>query len=197
MQRVIVGPSGTSAPPAQLTAESTSKAPGARTRRWRTGRTLADHRLVPIHDVLPHLVGLPLAIALGLLVAGCKSDTEKYCDEVKAQQQRLTDIAANPDPARIFAVLPSYEALAAKAPDDIKADWATVIDRYQQLQSALSDVDVTPEQYADNKWRQGLTEEQVNGVLRAAAGLADPATRAALNSVQQQARDVCQTPLSF
>ena len=141
-------------------------------------------------------VGVVLC-ALGLLVTGCKSDTEKYCDEVKAQQQRLTDIAANPDPARIFAVLPPYEALAAKAPDDIKADWATVIDRYQQLQSALSDVDVTPEQYADNKWRQGLTEEQVNGVLRAAAGLADPATREALNSVQQQARDVCQTPLSF
>ena len=138
-----------------------------------------------------------LLVLLGLLTTGCKSDQEKYCDEVKAQQQRLTDLAANPDPARIFDVLPPYEALAAKAPDDIKAEWATVIDRYQQLRSALSDAGVTPEQYAGSSWRKGLSEEQVSGVLRAAAGLVDPATRDALNSVQQQARDVCQTPLSF
>ena len=141
----------------------------------------------------PLLVGLCL---VGLL-SSCKSDTEKYCDEVKAQQQRLTELAADPDPAKIFDVLPPYRALADKAPDDIKAEWATVIDRYEQLQSALSDADVSPQEYADSSWRKGLSEEQVNGVLRAAAGLVDPATREALNGVQQQARDVCQTPLSF
>ena len=134
---------------------------------------------------------------VGLLTSACKSDTEKYCDEVKAQQQRLTELAANPDPARIFAVLPPYEALAAKAPDDIKDEWATVIDRYQQLQAALSDAGVSPQEYAGSTWRKGLSEEQVNGILRAAAGLVDPETRDALNGVQQQARDVCQTPLSF
>lgn len=134
---------------------------------------------------------------VGLLTSACESDTEKYCDEVKAQQQRLTELAANPDPAKIFAVLPSYEALAAKAPDDIKDEWATVIDRYQQLQAALSDAGVSPQEYAGGTWRKGLSQEQVNGILRAAAGLVDPATRDALNGVQQQARDVCQTPLSF
>ena len=134
---------------------------------------------------------------LGLLTSACKSGTEKYCDEVKAQQQRLTELAANPDPATIFAVLPPYQALAAKAPDDIKDEWATVIDRYQQLRSALSDAHVSPQQYAGNTWRQGLSKEQVNGILRAAAGLVDPQTQDALNDVQQQARDVCQTPLSF
>ena len=134
---------------------------------------------------------------VGLLTSACQSDTEKYCDEVKAQQHRLTELAADPDPAKIFDVLPPYEALAAKAPDDIKDEWATVIDRYQQLQAALSDAGVTPEEYAGGAWRKGLSEEQVNGVLRAAAGLVDPSTQDALNGVQQQARDVCQTPLSF
>jgi hypothetical protein len=134
---------------------------------------------------------------VGLLTSACKSDTEKYCDEVKAQQQRLTELAANPDPAKIFDVLPPYEALAAKAPDDIKDEWATVIDRYQQLRAALSDAGVSPQEYASSTWRKGLSEGQVNGILRAAAGLVDPATRDALNGVQQQARDVCQTPLSF
>jgi hypothetical protein len=38
---------------------------------------------------------------VGVLTSACKSDTEKYCDEVKAQQQRLTELAANPDPAKI------------------------------------------------------------------------------------------------
>ena len=147
-----------------------------------------------MRKLAPAVVGLCL---VGLLTSACKSDTEKYCDEVKAQQKRLTDLAANPDPARIFAVLPPYEALAAKAPDDIKDEWATVIDRYQQLQAALSDAEVSPQEYAAGSWRKGLTQEQVNGVLRAAAGLVDPATRDALNGVQQQARDVCQTPLSF
>jgi hypothetical protein len=134
---------------------------------------------------------------VGLLTSACKSDTDKYCDEVKAQQKTLTELTANPDPDKIFAVLPPYEALAAKAPDDIKDEWATVIDRYQQLRAALSDAGVSPQEYAGNTWRKGLSEEQVNGILRAAAGLVDPATRDALNGVQQQARDVCQTPLSF
>ena len=144
--------------------------------------------------LVPAVVGLGLC---GLLTSACQSDTERYCDEVKAQQKTLTDLAANPDPGKIFDVLPPYEALAAKAPDDIKDEWAIVIDRYQQLQSALADADVSPQEYAGGKWRKGLSEGQVNGVLRAAAGLVDPATREALNGVQQQARDVCQTPLSF
>jgi hypothetical protein len=147
-----------------------------------------------VNRVVPLLAGLCL---VGLLTSGCKSDTERYCDEVQAQQKRLTELAADHDPAKIFAVLPPYQALAAKAPDDIKDEWATVIDRYQQLQSALADADVSAQAYADNSWRQGLSREQVNGVLRAAAGLVDPSTRDALNGVQQQARDVCQTPLSF
>jgi hypothetical protein len=134
---------------------------------------------------------------VGLLTTGCKSDTEKYCDEVEAQQQRLTELAADRDPAKIFAVLPPYEELAAKAPDDIKSEWATVIDRYQQLRAALSDADVSASEYGGGTWRKGLSTEQVNGIVRAAAGLVDPATREALNAVQQQARDVCQTPLSF
>jgi hypothetical protein len=140
---------------------------------------------------------LAVCCLVGLLTSGCKSDTERYCDEVKAQQQRLTELAADPDPVKIFDVLPPYQALAAKAPDDIKDEWATVIDRYQQLQSALEDAGVSAQAYADNTWRKGLSQEQVNGVLRAAAGLVDPSTRDALNGVQQQARDVCLTPLSF
>jgi len=134
---------------------------------------------------------------VGLLTSACKSDTDKYCDEVKAQQKTLTELTANPDPDKVFDVLPPYEALEAKAPDDIKAAWATVIDRYQQLQSALSDAHITPAEYRDSKWRQGLSTEQVSSVLRAAAGLVDPATHAAINAVQQQALDVCHTPLSF
>ena len=137
-------------------------------------------------------------LALGLLSTACGgSATEEYCQEVKAQQKKLTELSANPDPDRIFDVLGPYQALADKAPDDIKDEWATVIDRYQQLQAALSDAGVSAQEYAGGKWRKGLSAEQVNGIVRAAAGLVDPATREALNAVQQQARDVCQTPLSF
>lgn len=140
-----------------------------------------------------------LCVVLSLVGAGagCTSQTEAYCAEVKAQQKTLTDLAANPEPARIFDVLGPYRALAAKAPDDIKDEWATVIDRYEQLRAALSDAGVSPEQYADGAWRKGLSRGQVNAVLRAAAGLVDPGTQEALDGVQQQARDVCQTPLSF
>jgi hypothetical protein len=142
------------------------------------------------------VAGLTALLLLGVLTS-CQSDSERYCDEVKAQQERLTELAADPAPEKIFDVLGPYQALADKAPDDIKAEWATVIDRYQQLQAALVDADVSPGEYADSSWRKGLSKEQVNGVLRAAAGLADPATHEALNGVQQQALDVCQTPLSF
>ena len=43
----------------------------------------------------------------------------------------------------------------------------------------------------------GLTDEQRQRIEDAAVALADPAVVAAFDGVQQQAKDVCHTPLSL
>jgi hypothetical protein len=120
-----------------------------------------------------------------------------YCDAVRSHQRELTDIAADTSPGATFRALPAYRDLRDHAPEDIAPDWSRVVDRIEQLQDALRRAGVSPDDYGAKQWQQGLSTEQRNEVERAAAELADPRTAQALADVEQQARDVCHTPLSL
>ena len=141
-------------------------------------------------------------LGIGLLVSGCGDPSPEdvraaYCDAVKAHQRQLTDIASDPSPGATFRALPSYRDLRDHAPEDIAGDWGRVVDRIEQLQDALRAAGVSAEDYGSGSWQKGLSAEAKNGIERAAASLADPRTSQALNDVEQQARDVCHTPLSL
>ena len=146
----------------------------------------------------------PLIVTVGLSLAltscGAPSPEDQraaYCDAVKAHQRQLTDIASDTSPGATFRALPAYRDLRDKAPEDIAADWGRVVDRIESLQEALTAAGVKPSDYGAGAWQKGLSAEQRDEIERAASGLADPRTTAALASVEQQARDVCHTPLSL
>ena len=141
-----------------------------------------------------------LGAALLLTSCGEPSPEEQradYCDAVRSHQRELTDIAADTSPAATFRALPVYRDLRDHAPEDIAPDWARVVDRIEQLQEALRAAGVSEDDYGSKQWQQGLSTEQKDEIERAASGLADPRTAQALSDVEQQARDVCHTPLSL
>lgn len=143
-----------------------------------------------------------LVTLAALLLTSCGEPSPEeqradYCDAVRAHQRQLTDIAADPSPGATFRALPAYRDLRDQAPSDIAADWARVVDRIETLQDALRSAGVSAEDYGAGQWQKGLSTEQKDGIERAAAGLADPRTAVSLNRVEQQARDVCHTPLSL
>ena len=121
---------------------------------------------------------------------------EDYCDEVLAQQTRIGEaLEAGGDTTGLIAALPSFEALAAKAPDDISDDWDIVLERIHDLVDALDEAGVDPDSYDRKHPPAGLDKDQKDAIDAAAVALVSTTTGQAMSSVQQQARDVCKTPL--
>jgi hypothetical protein len=138
---------------------------------------------------------LALAVVLGL--SGCATDQERYCEEVAEQQEPLTEaFAADPREA-FFLALPSFRALAAEAPRDIRDEWDTLIGAVEDLEEALDEAGVEPAAYDPEDLPAGLGAEDREAIEAAADRLASAEVAAALAGVEQQARDVCQTPLSL
>ena len=147
-----------------------------------------------------------MVVVLG--VAGCGSDDpddpysiperfQAYCDEVVDHQVQLSNaLQSGGEASGLIKALPSFEALAAAAPDDIADDWEVVIDRIHDLVDALDDAGVDPETYDRRHPPAGLDQEHKDVIEAAAAALVSEATGSAMDSVQQQARDVCKTPLA-
>ena len=87
------------------------------------------------------------------------------------------------------------QAIGADAPRDIEDDWARVIDALTALDEALDDAGVDAAAYDADQPPAEVTEAQQRAISRAADGVARPEVAAALAGVQQQAKDVCKTPL--
>ena len=151
--------------------------------------------MTPVRRVLGATLGLVL---LSTTVA-CGTDRDDvidaYCAEVRDQQAPLTEAAAS-GATGLLEALPSFEALRDKSPDDIADAWAVVVQRTRVLADALDDAGVDPASYAPGEPPAGVSEADRAAIAAAASGLLTDAMRQALDRVQQQARDVCKTPLS-
>ncbi len=150
-----------------------------------------------------------LALLLALLAA-CGDDDEltvdggvvderfaDYCKVVEEQQKPLTEALAKEGATGLLDALPSFRALREESPRDIADDWDLIVGRTQTLVDALEAADVDPATYDREQPPPGLSDEERTAIDAAANELATPATVAALEGVQQQARDVCKMPMSF
>lgn len=123
---------------------------------------------------------------------------QDYCDEVEAQQVPLGEALHEGGRASgLIGALPQFEALAAKAPDDVADDWEIVIDRVNDLVDALDAAGVDPDTYDRKHPPAGLDEQDKESIDAAAKALVSATTSHAMSSVQQHARDVCKTPLTL
>lgn len=145
-----------------------------------------------------HAAGLVILGCLGTALAGCGgSSTDAYCGAVKDHQQQLSTVLGAGGEAALLDALPTFRSLRAKAPQDIRDDWDTVIGRLSALRDALAEAGVDPKEYDAAKPPAGVDVGQRQAIAEAATRLGSSETVAALDAVQQQARDVCHTPLSL
>ena len=134
-----------------------------------------------------------LGLATGL--GGCGSDD--YCGAVKDHQAELTDVTASGSPAALLEALPILRDLHDQAPDDIRDDWDTLLGPLEDLDDALRAAGVDPATYDAKKVPESVTIARRTRIEEAAAALAQPEVVQAFDGVQQQAKDVCHTPLSL
>jgi hypothetical protein len=137
---------------------------------------------------------------LAALVAGgataCSSEQESYCQAVEEHQAALSEVAASREPGAVLDALDVYRDLQDEAPRDIRDEWSQVVTRLEALQQALDDAGVDPASYDPGRTPDGLADDDRRAIEAAARDLGRPETVEAMSGVEQQARDVCGTPLS-
>ena len=144
---------------------------------------------------LAALLVLPL---LTTVVTACGGDrTESYCSAVKDHQQELSDLVGSGQPDALLRALGIFEDLKDQAPGDITDEWQQVVDRIKALRDALDAAGVDPATYDRAHPPSGLTADEKARIDAAAAQLGSGTTLRALQDLDQQARDVCQTPLTL
>lgn len=143
------------------------------------------------------LAGVVLVGVLLFRDTGRDDPYEAYCSAVVDHRSELGAALTAGKETGLLRALPAFEDLADKAPDDIRADWRLVVDRVGALRDALTEAGVDPSSYDAAKPPAGLEPAQVKAIETAATQLAAQDTTTAIGRVQQQARDVCKTPLSL
>jgi hypothetical protein len=134
-------------------------------------------------------------VTAALLVGGCADQQEKYCDAVKDHQQELGEVLGDGSPDALLKALPIFRELEGKAPEDIRDEWTTVIDAIEGLQKALKDAGVDAATYDRDHPPEGLSQADRDAIDAAARQLTSDETVTAFSGVDQEAKDVCGTPL--
>jgi hypothetical protein len=139
-----------------------------------------------------------LAVAVLLLpLASCADEQESYCDAVQDRQEELAEIASEGGPTALLDALPIYRELRDEAPSDIRDEWQQVVGSLETLQEALEDAGVDPADFDPAEPPAGVSEDQLDAIASAADAVGSAETQEALRGVEQQARDVCKTPLGL
>ncbi len=136
-----------------------------------------------------------LVPAVALLASACADQQEKYCEAVEDHQQELGEVLGDGSPDALLKALPIFEKLADEAPEDLRDEWKTVIDALDGLQQALEDAGVDPATYDREDPPEGVSQADQDAIDVAAGRLTSEANVTAFSAVDQQAKDVCGTPL--
>ncbi len=132
------------------------------------------------------------------LLTGCGGDDRAdYCDAVEEHQVELSDLVSSGGPGALIEALDIFRDLQDQAPSDISDEWQQLVGRIEALDDALDDAGVDPATYDRENPPPGLTDEQKASIDAAARQLGSGTTLRALQDLDQQARDVCHTPLTL
>lgn len=119
-----------------------------------------------------------------------------YCAVVADRQGELAELTAAGGRGAVFEALDAYRDLRAAAPDDIHDEWDRVVGRLEVLERAVEDAGVDPATYDAEEPPAGLGDDQRAEIEAAARELGSGTTLRAMADLEQQALDVCHTPLS-
>ena len=139
---------------------------------------------------------LLLALVLPGLAA-CGSDQDAYCEAVEEHQTELSEIVGSGEPDALLRALDVFEELQDEAPGDITDEWQQVVGSIEALRDALEAAGVDPATYDRQDPPADLDPDDQAAIDAAARQVGSGTTLRALQDLDQQARDVCQTPLTL
>jgi hypothetical protein len=139
-------------------------------------------------------------VLLGMLVpllVACGDEKDGYCDAVAEHQEHLSEIVGSGEPDAMLQALDVFQDLQDQAPSDITDEWQQVVGSVEALQGALDDAGVDGATYDRDHPPSDVTAEQKKAIDDAASRVGGAETLQAIKDLDQQARDVCHTPLTL
>jgi hypothetical protein len=144
-------------------------------------------------------VALASALAASALAAltSCGGDpTDDYCGAVRDHQQELGRIVGSGDNDALLQAADILRDLRGSAPGDIRDEYQQVISAADALRAAIEAAGVDPATYDRAHPPAGLSAAEKARIDAAAKQVGSPATATAFQDIDQEVRDVCQTPLT-
>lgn len=139
-----------------------------------------------------------LVVLLVLPVTGCSKSQDEvrddYCAAVKEHSEDLIRLSDEGGPEAFAKMLPTLEELAAEAPEDLADEWSSYLDALRGWRDALDESGVEPADLAGGMPKD-LARDDKRRIRGAATVLRSPEVTAASEGIEQQALDVCGTPL--
>lgn len=166
--------------------------PGWLRRRRRPSRVLVASGVVLVL-LVAGLVGAVAADRAGRITLPVLG--RDYCEVVQDGQDTLTRAIGSGEPTALISVLPVLAALERTAPSDVADEWQQVVSRVRALDEALTEAGVDPATYDAAKPPAGVDQQQRAAIAAAALELLRPETLQSFQTVSQEVRDVCHTPL--
>lgn len=140
------------------------------------------------------LAGL-LAVAS---LAGCASETERYCDDLAEKKPALAELATGTgDGDALTQTVEIFRDLHDAAPGDIKDEWSTLVFAYEGLVDAFDAGGTTPGEYDPAAPPAGVSEQEADRIEDAAAELGSARVLGAADGLEQHSRDVCKVDLGL
>ena len=147
--------------------------------------------------IVPVVLAAGLAPGLAVGLTACAPPEETYCDAVKEHQTELGRLSDEGGPEVVFDELPSLQALAADAPTDLKDEWQLLITAVQALDGAFADAGIDPATYDAKHPPAELSGDGRQKIESAATSLGSESVTTATSGIEQQALDVCKTPIGL
>ena len=138
-----------------------------------------------------------LALTAAVAPAGCADQRETYCDAVASHQRELSDLVGSGHPDALLRALPTFRDPQAKALGHFTDECQQVTTSVAGLATALDEAGVDPATYDRAHPPAGLAAADRARIDAAAKELGSGTTLRALQDLDQQARDVCGTPLTL
>lgn len=142
-------------------------------------------------------VASTLLIAFLSACAGGDGPDSDYCKDLEAARPSLESLKTN-GAEQLQDVFKVTHKLAAEAPDDVEDAWKTYDQAISNIEKALKDAGVGPEELASlqrGEVPEGVDQQKLRGLPATFQKLDSPAVAKASDQIAKHAKDVCK--LSF
>jgi hypothetical protein len=144
------------------------------------------------------LVGTLAGLLLASSLAGCASETERYCSTLKDDTARLQELASSSGKAQgrvLNGSLAIFADLQDKAPHDVAPDWNDFVFAWRAVVEAFDAAGTDPSRFDPDQKPAGMTTGQFQAIKEAAAELGSQKVQAAAARIEDHAQTVCKVSL--